>query len=197
MAIDSQLPRDWEAHVQALPGHCILHIPVALRERVAVAMCQELEDLLGGGLLELGRSKLLLSVPPRKVNLCHELELRLRLWAEGKLEELLIRIEEQTRCKAEAKRTRRGGAGARACFLARAGAFSKAVAALTSNMADLSGPEQLRWAKELLPNSGGLADATCLQVDTGGSTSGPDPDFAKLSHDELRKAALGGVRFGA
>ena len=62
----------------------------------------------------LDRSKLLLSVPPRKVHLRGELERRLQLWADGKLDELLIRIEEQARCIPESRRQRLGRAGDRA-----------------------------------------------------------------------------------
>ena len=190
-----QLPDRWVERVSALPSTSIVHIPTGFRERVAVAMCQGLEDLLAGGLLELGRTKLLLSPIPRKVPIRSELDHRLKLWFDGSLEELLTRIEEQARCAAENKPAAGGSAGGRAANLTRSGAYSKAVASLTSSVASLTPPQQRSWASRLLPRSDrATALSGCRNPPSAGEAT---RDFSKAGFAELRKSALSGVKFGA
>ena len=136
-----------------LPSVSVVHIPSSLRERFALAMAQGLEDLLAGGSLERGRTKLLLALPPKGLHLRSELETRLWMWHNGDLAELLIRVEEQARCIAESRAPRQCSAGDRARRLAHAGAYSKAVSSLTSSVATLTPQEEVSWAAELLPRS--------------------------------------------
>ena len=74
-----ELPLDWVARIQKLPSQTIVHIPAQFRERMACAMSFGLEQLVGGGMLELGRSKLLLSLIPKGYHKRTELSERLRL----------------------------------------------------------------------------------------------------------------------
>ena len=89
--------------MRALPGQTLLHVPAQFRERAAIAMASSLEQLVDGSLLELGRSKLLFSVPPKGVHQRTELGERFRLWGEGQFEALLVRVEEQARERAAAR----------------------------------------------------------------------------------------------
>ena len=139
-----QLPARWTERIQKLPGATVVHVPARLRDRFAIAMAQGVEDLLEGGLLELGRSKLLMAPPPPQLRFRDELEVRLRLWHDGHLEELLVRIEEQARCAAAAFRSTPADASSRAQKLAREGAFRKGVTALTSTVASLDAALQVR-----------------------------------------------------
>ena len=158
-------------------------------------MCQSVEDLLAGGYLEMGRTKLLLAPIPPKFSVRSELGTRLQLWFAGSLEELLIRVEEQARCAAETQASGPSNPGKRAKHLTRSGAFSKAMSSLTSSVAPLSSAEQRSWAEKLLPCSG----RDCSLASTAGAPSAEaeDRDFSKAGFAELRKSALKGVRFGA
>ena len=189
------LPLRWVDRISALSGASIVHIPAQFRERIAVAMCQGLEDLLAGGLLEMGRTKLLLAPIPRKFSVRTELNVRLQLWFAGTVEELLVRVEEQARNAAETSSTQVSNAGRRAAHLTRSGAFSKAVSNLTSSVATLTSPEQRSWAEKLLPCSG-LGTALAGGTDAPAAVS-DSSDFSKASFAELRKSALKGVKFGA
>ena len=73
----TDLPTDWDRRIDLLPSVSVVHIPSSLRERFALAMAQGLEDLLAGGSLERGRTKLLLALPPKGLHLRSELETRL------------------------------------------------------------------------------------------------------------------------
>ena len=206
--MQATLPADWETRVRALPGNTLVHVPARFRERFAIAMAQGLEDLALGGLLEFGRSKLLMSSPPPEIPLRAELEERLRLWHDGHLEELLLRIEEQARCASERKGIVRGTRERRARKLAQAGAIRKGVKALTSSMAQLTPLEQKHWARELLPPStaaeGGACPVGPTQIrspeaaqDRGCAEPVDGADPAKPGLSNLRRTALGGVKFGA
>ena len=192
------LPAQWEERVKALPGTTIVHVPAGFRERFAIAMAQGIEDLFAGGLLELGRSKLLMAPPPPQLRFRDELEKRLQLWHDGQLEELLIRIEEQARCAAEGFRPAPQNPAGRARKLARQGAFRKGVSALTSATAQLGVAEQRHWAQELLPSStreeGGAFPKTPDRITAPAAEA---PSFAQAGYGSLRKAALGGVHFPA
>ena len=219
------LPADWIARLDALPSATLVHIPAQFRERMATAMAEGLEDLLQGGQLERGRSKLLLAPPPKGAHRRTELAERLRLWAAGEMTTLLVRIEEQARERASAagSNSPQYNKGARARQLAKEGAYKKGVAALTSSVAILDDQAQARWAAELLPRArstaaalsspqpvdgrgGGspLQDAAAgtsavgdqrPQAEVGGE--GDEGWGAGASGASLRKAALGGVRFPA
>ena len=188
------MPADWDRRIGALSSSSIVHIPSSLRERFALAMAQGLEDLLAGGSLERGRTKLLLAVPPHGFHLRTELETRLRMWHSGDLSALLVRLEEQARCITESRLPRASHAGGRARKLARAGAYGKAVASLTSSVAALTRDEEVDWAQELLPSS--TSAAACATPPSAGAPEHP-ADFSKAGYAELRKTALRGVRFGA
>ena len=157
------LPADWEARIRVLPSQTILHVKAEFRERAAAAMALGFEQTLAGSLLEYGRSKLLFAVPPKGVSLRTELGERFRLWGAGEFEVLLVRIEEQARAKAAARRRARGRPcpGMRARQLVREGAYSKGVAALTTSVAELAPAEQQDWARRLLPGQLGPSHGAC------------------------------------
>ena len=148
------LPEDWDDRLDKLPAATLVHVPAQFRERLAASMSDGLEDLLAGGRLERGRSKLLLAPPPPSVHRRSELSTRFRLWGERRFEQLLTRVEEQARDRETVvQRGERGSAGARARKLIREGAYRKGAAALSGGVATLSAAEQARWASELLPRA--------------------------------------------
>ena len=161
---DSQEDRAaWLERVRGLPPGTLLHVPVAFRARLAMVAASTLEGVVNGDAeacaLEQARSKLLLGVPPRGSNTRVELARRLALWEEGAFEELLLRAEEQARARAGPRDGLPEPAAAsaskarRARHLVREGAYSKAVASLTSDVASLSPGEQRLWGQQLLPCS--------------------------------------------
>ena len=105
--------------------------------------------------------------------------------------ELVSRIEEQQRVLIMSRRQRRrvggGACTARVRALAREGALSKAIAALTTEVAPLDSEEQLRWAKELLPRAADPEQACAGHED--GLEGDPQP--------KQWRSCMAGVRFGA
>ena len=203
-----ELPADFTERVRMLPCSTCLHIPVQFRERMACVWANTLEDALRGdarqAALEEGRAKLLLSPPPRGTNLRVELARRLDMWYDGLFAELLVRIEEQHRVTAEMRRRQPACASARAAprrarQLVREGAYSKAVAALTSETVVLPPAEQQRWAAELLPAStSGAAHSVSPAPCTSHPARSEDGDAAarqRQPHDRGRP--LRGIRFPA
>ena len=216
------LPEDWDGRLDKLPSATLVHVPAQFRERLAASMSDGLEDLLAGGRLERGRSKLLLAPPPPSVHRRSELSTRFRLWGERRFEQLLTRVEEQARDReAFAQRGEKGSAGARARKLVREGAYRKGATALSGGVATLSPAEQARWASELLPRAAvteqqhaavavvAAAPApaeTTAAIATAGEPS-EDPEARDdigiegwhkgAGSHKLRQAALGGVRFPA
>ena len=194
------LPQNWQARVQGLPCSTIVHTPSRLRERAATAMAQGLEDLLTGGLLELGRARLLYAAVPAGLHRNAELELRFSLWQTGQLETLLCRIEEQCRAADTCRVGLRADAAMRARALTREGAYSKAVSSLTSNVASLTAEEQHHWATKLLPCSS-TGEAICPPPAMTPVSLQPQSDHTdehrKAGYGTLRKRALGGVKFPA
>ena len=193
------LPHDWCARVEALSSSSIVHTLSHLRERSAIALAQCLEDLVAGGELERGRSKLLFAHIPKGLSRRCELEHRFALWQSGQLEELLTRVEEQARAMAAAQHGNQSRAAAgRARALAQEGAYSKAFAALTSSTADLTEDEQRLWADKLLPSS---ADGKALSSPAAASgepqAEAMTEEHRKSGYSTLRKRALGGVSFPA
>ena len=135
---------------------------MSLREdcaRVASACLEALIVGEKGHECERARSKLLFLPPPRGVSWRGELARRLDLVRQGDWSELLVRVEEQCRCRAQLSRRSRvatqdfGRRAARAKQLAREGAFSKAVAAVSTEVASFPPATQHRWASTLLPRS--------------------------------------------
>ena len=86
-----------------LPAATHLHIPVAMREKLARILADSLVDMLraedGREGLERVRTKLLLATPPKGVSLRPELEERVRLWNGNQWEELYARVAEQARLR--------------------------------------------------------------------------------------------------
>ena len=124
------------------------------------------------------------------------------MWGAGEFEVLLVRIEEQARAKAAARRRARGRPcpGMRARQLVREGAYSKGVAALTTSVAELAPAEQQDWARRLLPASSVPATALADSVPPPAESADAEEDAGATSAPgsaALRKAALGGVRFPA
>ena len=151
-----ELPQEWFTRVRELPGVTAVHIPRALRDAHANIMTESIELLVAGGdncHLEQGRSKLLLGPVPKGLHVRTELELRLRMWGDADFDALLVRHEAQAAASKGQSRKRNTNGCNRARQLVREGAYRKWVAALTGAMAALSPEEELRWARELLPNS--------------------------------------------
>ena len=151
----AQLPENWVARCRALPSQTSVHIPRTLRDAHARILTYCLGALIADAKdcsLEQGRSKLLLGPVPKELHNRTELQLRLRLWQEGDFEALLVRRELQAAASQLRSRRRTGNNSARARQLVREGAYRKGVTALTGAMASLTPEEEIRWAKELLPN---------------------------------------------
>ena len=121
---------------------------------------------------------------------------RIDLWNAGRLSDLLLRVE------AQALLARGGGPpgdaeGARrrrACRLARAGAYSKAAATATSEVAHLTDAEQLSWAEKLLPVSG-QPDAACSGVCPADATVDPEEPVAAARRLEAVSDEIRRIRF--
>ena len=195
------LPTDFLTRVRALPASTIVHTPMALRGKLAACMTATLTGMVHGdvkaSLLEEARSKLLYGLIPRHRNLRVEVLKRLELWQLGRFAELLVRSEEQHQARVEARRRQRVGGQARlrvqrALALTRAGAYRKAVASLTSSVAELSPEEQQEWATKLLPRSVRM-DEGRLQHDGGVEEDAP---VEATSFGGSRKI-LSGVHFAA
>ena len=214
----AQLPEGWVARCRALPSQTIVHIPRTLRDAHTRIMTYSLGALIADAKdcnLEQGRSKLLLGPVPKELHNRTELQLRLRLWQEGDFEALLVRRELQAAASQLRSRRRTGNNSARARQLVREGAYRKGVTALTGAMAALTPEQEVRWAKELLPNKampatqeaaplesspvplpGGAVEGSQANADAEAAEPAQDRSPAK-SHDSLWKQALGGARFPA
>ena len=97
---DIPLTQDFASRIEKVPGNRTqLHIPSRLRPRHARIWATTLEgfneDLPGFSRLEEARSKLLLHTPPQGLHVGHELDMRTRMWEEGRCLDLLGRIESQ------------------------------------------------------------------------------------------------------
>ena len=155
------LPLDFDTRLRALSANTLTHIPVAFRERVARIMTKRNNNIIAGAtdgnLIAKAWPKLLLSVPPGGFSMQGELSKRFALWRESDLSQLLNRIEEQRRAKAEKRKLQRSvksmGSSRRARILTQEGVLSKAAKCLTSAPADLSTEDQKAWAEKLLPCS--------------------------------------------
>ena len=142
---------DFIQRARGLPSSSLLHIPVDQRERHALLLAGLLERIADGDEfaceLEESRTKLLLGPVPQGLNRRVELAKRLRLWDDGELMTLLVRIEEQHRLRSRRVRAF-GGSGShtararRARALVSEGAYSKATACLTSEVASLDEQQQ-------------------------------------------------------
>ena len=178
----AEMREQFLARVRALSSSTEVHIPVALRGRHA-GILGNLLDRIGDSdrdacFLEEIRSKLLLSIVPRNRNTRVEFSLRLDLWREKRLEELLVRIECQRngRMNASPKLAKNKDRGNRAKHLIREGALSRGVLSLVSDVAELSEADEVAFADELLPSSedpvaalfGGSFNAPDSDVDAGG-----------------------------
>lgn len=193
------MKEDFRARVERLPPATIVHIPISLRKRHCRILTRLLRGMADGDeeccLLELARSKLLLSNPPRNMNRRVELARRLQLWEDGKFAELLTRSEEQRRRRiAQAgisrPRCKRSSKARRARMLASEGAYGKAVSSLTADLADLSHEDQRRWGHILLPGSSDPTVALSSHVNLSmRETQGDD--------ERPRKRTLAGVKFKA
>ena len=147
------------AEVRALAPLTEIHIPMALRDRHAAITADLLERIskqnVDSCFLEEIRTKLLLSPVPKSRNRRVELSLRLRLWSERNLWQLLYRIQDQARSASaypkSAPSVQRRGKKARHLVLE--GARSRAVTTLTSDVAALSPEDEIKYAEELLPCS--------------------------------------------
>ena len=117
----------------------------------------------------------------------------MELWEKNKMEELLIRIEEQHMDVQSFRRRRSNIAaspGVRARKLARDGAYRKAVMSLTSSLAELSPEEEQKWASQLLPRS----------IDAQNAIAQADGPEATKNEEEIKSSpyrCLSGVRFAA
>ena len=89
--------------VRCLPSNTLVHIPIAMRERMCAIMAETVEGCASGdavmAVLEEARSKLLLLPPPKDFSMRTELATRLWLWRDGGFLELLTRAEEQARVR--------------------------------------------------------------------------------------------------
>ena len=200
------LPEDWEPRVRALPAHTLPHVPACVRLHVCAAMAQSLEAMLADDadrFMELGRSKLLLSVPPKGFHLRAELEKRCQMWRDGEWDALLARAESQAAQRQQESRQPRN-IGSRARQLAREGAYRKAVTALTGSTAELTSVDQRRWAGQLLPPSRLPPDQACAGTapaaplsGAAGVDIGDGSSAASHASASLWGQALQGVRFAA
>lgn len=162
---DVSLPADWCSRVRKLPAQTKPHVPLAFRARHAQAWSFTLEGMAlglpGCCKLEEARSKLLLGEAPQGVYGPKELGDRFDLWASGSYEALLVRAEAQALLRQGASRrltARQRNAQAqakrrRAKKLMAEGAYRKAVASLSSDVARHTQEEQQQWAARLLPSS--------------------------------------------
>ncbi len=182
------LPADFAERIRALPSSTIVHIPLRFRETLCVITAHCLNAMCAGdasgSLLEESRSKLLLSMIPKGSNIRVELNNRLLLWLGRDFETLVLRIENQYRERRSATARNRvkssvASRGRRAQQLALDGAYSKGVAATTTEVAQLSADEQKMWASRLLPRSSTPGDA-CFSGSLPLSTEQAD------QHNELR-----------
>ena len=145
--------------VRKLSSNTEVHNPSALRNRFANNLTHILKKMNEGDeeafFLEELRSKLLLSPVPKKRNRRVELSLRLQLWEQRDLIQLVTRIEEQARNRPQKRAVGQGGGkkGKRAKYLVREGARARAVACLVSDLAELTPEEERKYAEELLPRS--------------------------------------------
>ena len=97
---DVRLPPGFFERARLIPGATLqVHLPVALRVRLARVWAQTLEgmaaDLPGYTRLEEVRSRLLTATPPPGMHVESELAARLALWEVGQWGELLARLEAQ------------------------------------------------------------------------------------------------------
>ena len=162
--------------MRALPSSTTPHVPAAARHGFATAMAQALEALAEGGtdqLLELGRTKLLMSPTPRGLDFRTELGHRLGLWNSGSLEALLSRVEAQAleRARTQTSKPSDGRQRARrARTLAREGVYRKAIGSLSDSVAQLSPAAEEKWAAELLPGSRDPAAALAAGATQAGAS---------------------------
>ena len=199
---DGELPLNFVERVAALSASTIVHVPTKVRGRLANTMAATLLGMARGSerasLLEFARSKLLLGPIPRFRSKQQVLTERFVAWEEGQFESLLVKAEEAqfaSREKSAAKRRNNefdpvSAKTRRAKQLVLNGAYSKAVTALISNLADLTPSDEQKWADELLPGSQFPEEAVsepAVGVPTEGDSN---------SRDSMRHA-LRGIRFGA
>ena len=97
LASPPELPEDWAARLRALPGSSLIHIPSAVRVRwTTVALkcwsgMAHSEEAVREKWWEIeeGRTKLLLCNFRKGTHAPKEVAIRLQMWQEGKMEELL------------------------------------------------------------------------------------------------------------
>ena len=197
---DGELPSDFIERVVALSASTIVHVPTRLRHRLASTMAATLLGMARGNgkasTLEQARSKLLLGPVPRFRSKRKVLTERFDAWEAGQFECLLIKAEEvqfALRRQAGVNRNTQdalSGKLRRAKQLVSNGAYSKAIAALSSELAVLTPGDEQKWVEELLPGSRFPDEALSESVD------GMADRTETGSRDNTRHV-LKGIRFGA
>ena len=142
--------------------------------------------------LEESRSKLLLGPVPHGSNRRVELAKRMQLWSEGAYMALLARIEHRLRARhfnAGRGPGRHAARASRARTLIHEGAYSKATASLSTEVAVLNDQEQQTWSSTLLPCSARPQNALASRAE--------EMPAAALTEEHKPRSALAGVRFKA
>ena len=138
-------------------------VPVCVAARMATCMAETVEGMIAGdecwGFLARYRSRLLLAMVPEGLDRNDELKRRLRLWEQGRFDELVTEVAAQ---QLEDARVNRGAMhrndteerrGKRARQQAAAGAKSKAVKGLVGGVATSTPEEREQWTADLIPRS--------------------------------------------
>ena len=162
---DYDAPSDMVERVQALGNNTVEHIPLVLRTRFALAWAECLEGMATGdegwSTLARCRARLLCSWIDQKEK-TSEMRKRLQLWEQGKMRELLERVEraqnlmsgkwEGTSLTMVGPKERRQGKRAKKCTVK--GRYRKAMMAFSSKgRIEASAADKIEWADTLIPRS--------------------------------------------
>ena len=206
---DILLPADFSERAGKLPANTLVHIPVAIRVRMAkiATLCWEgmAAGFPGWCTLERFRSRLLLGAIPDGAHVPKEIATRVSLWEQRAFSALVDRIEMQQASRTGRTRKRQRAradmdcTGRRARILKQAseGAYRKAIDSLTTEVASFTSEENTRWATVLHPASTNRAAA--LVTDPSAAIHDRLADLVSDSDNADHDVShpLRGVHFGA
>jgi hypothetical protein len=218
------LPDDWTTRIRRLSHNTVVHIPVALRQRLAELTTDVWEGMANGSAawaaFEEGRTKLILGGIPEGAHVAREVGIRVSIWEAGDIEGLLRRVELQHTSNKPKKAKKQAGADAKKDVddqhitdaqrdniirMIKEGAFKEATQAVIEDAMQVSPEDSLHWANVLHPPSR-KQDWAAPHFEAGSASGGPaqwlpatgiDASATQSTAKIVTNNPLRGIRFGA